>query len=228
MLVSFFVQASRFYGGLFYSVQYYACRIYTTKWVSNHVEKKGVLTVVGEIFFTHFYGAVDAVGEGANGAKRKRQVKNMLMDKLNAIDEAQYKADFMISEGYIKFSGELLRISLVAMGGFGALVLFKFDKGAPADFLKDPTWFLVSMAFFALCSAAALFHRFYASDCMSWYIGWLRASNSGNEEKATKERAGLRRLLKLSNISLIVSEWLFGGGVLFFIVGTFHLFTQLR
>jgi hypothetical protein len=47
------------------------------------------------------------------------------MAKLKEIDESQYKVDFDILNGYINFSSELLRLSLFAMGGFGALVLIK-------------------------------------------------------------------------------------------------------
>ena len=47
------------------------------------------------------------------------------MPNLKEIEENQYKVDFEISKGYIDFSSELLRLSLLAMGGFGALVLIK-------------------------------------------------------------------------------------------------------
>jgi len=143
------------------------------------------------------------------------------MSKLKEIDEAQYKADFMIFEGYIKFSSELLRLSLIAMGGFGSLVLIKFNSQEQNTFLEDPKFFLISMVLFALCSAASLFHRFYASDTMSWYISWLRAEMENKTEKASIERKGLHRLLKYSQYSLIASEWLFSGGVVFFIVAIF-------
>lgn len=150
------------------------------------------------------------------------------MNNLNEIDESQYKADFMISEGYIKFSSELLRLSLLAMGGFGALVLIRFKGEGSRQFLSEPKFFLISMMFFALCSAASLFHRYYASDTMSWYIGWLRAERKNDNAKATKERQGLHRLLRRSEISLILSECLFGGGVLFFIIAIFDLFSKMK
>ena len=47
------------------------------------------------------------------------------MEKFNEIDEAQYKADFTISDNYRSFSSELLRLSLLAIGGFGAIVISK-------------------------------------------------------------------------------------------------------
>jgi len=145
------------------------------------------------------------------------------MNNLNELEESQYKADFMITDGYIKFSSELLRLSLIAMGGFGTLLLIRL-KDPNGQLLEDPKLFLISMVFFALCSAAALFHRFYASDTMSWYVSWLRADKENKTEKAERERKGLRRFLKRSEYSLIASEWLFGGGVLFFILAILNLF----
>lgn len=148
------------------------------------------------------------------------------MEKKYEIDESQYKADFMICDGYIKFSSELLRLSLLAMGGFGALVLARL-KGDGANFLERPGFFLTSMAFFALCAGISLFHRFYASDSMSWYVSLLRAEKNGDQIKVEKEKKGLYKFLRRSEISLIISEWLFGAGVLFFIIAIFDSFSKI-
>jgi hypothetical protein len=147
------------------------------------------------------------------------------MAKLKEIDESQYKVDFDILNGYINFSSELLRLSLFAMGGFGALVLIKIkgEEKLPG-FLHQPIFFLFSMLFFALCAGAALFHRYFASDSMSWYIAWLRADAAGNTEAAISERKGFHRMLKFSAWALISAEILFGVGVLFFIIAMFRLF----
>jgi hypothetical protein len=59
---------------------------------------------------------------------------------------------------------------------------------------------------------------------MSWYIAWLRADAIGDTETSAKERKGFSRMLKLSERSLILSECLFGGAVLFFIIAVFKLF----
>ncbi|WP_207494499.1 hypothetical protein [Aridibaculum aurantiacum] len=122
------------------------------------------------------------------------------MSTLNQIDDSQYKADFDIAKGYIDFSSELLRLSLLAMGGFGTLALVRFQgDGNTPHFLQNPKMFLVSMAFFALCAGATLSHRYFASDFMAWYIAWLRADAAGNMEKAEKEKAGVERCLELAN-----------------------------
>jgi hypothetical protein len=148
------------------------------------------------------------------------------MPNLKEIEENQYKVDFEISKGYIDFSSELLRLSLLAMGGFGALVLIKIKGENHRDmpeFLVHPSIFIVSMILFTLCAGTTLFHRYYASDCLSWYIAWLRADKEGRGEDAKRERKGFHKMLWLSKWSLILSEFLFGGGVLFFIVAIFKL-----
>ena len=86
------------------------------------------------------------------------------MANLKEIEENQYKLDFEIAKGYIDFSSELLRLSLLAMAVFGALVVIKIKgeaKNNLPEFLQHPGWFVVAMVFFALCSGATLFHRYF-------------------------------------------------------------------
>jgi len=84
---------------------------------------------------------------------------------LNKIDESQYKVDFAISEKYIDFSSELLRISILIIGGLGTL--FINGKKDIADLPNKPHFFILSLLFFACCVAAALCHRYYATDSLS-------------------------------------------------------------
>jgi|SRR5687767_11303226 len=144
-----------------------------------------------------------------------------IMGKIKPLDEALYKPDFEIRNSYIDFSSELLRLSLIAMGGFGALVLAKIENGQNNinDLLNDSGFFLASMILFTICVASTLFHRYYASDCMSWYISWLRAEENGDTRKAEIQYTGYHKMLKRSTRSLILAEFFFGGGVLFFIIG---------
>src|SRR5688572_26715800 len=92
----------------------------------------------------------------------------IIMGKIKPLNEALYKPDFEIRNSYIDFSSELLRLSLIAMGGFGALVLAKIENGQKniiIDLLTDPGFLLASMILFTMCVASTLFHRYYASDC---------------------------------------------------------------
>lgn len=140
------------------------------------------------------------------------------------IDENKYKPDFDISESYIKFSSELLRLSLLAMGGFGSLVLYQIKiETQPGKFLQDPSHFLISMGLFGICAGITLVHRFFATDCMSWYIAWLRANVSGDALRAKKEREGLYKRLRLSRYALILAEIFFSAAVIFFMVAMYEL-----
>lgn len=53
------------------------------------------------------------------------------------IDEGEYKADFIISENYIKFSSELLRLSLIAIGAYGTLFIKEIDADDKSNFIRD-------------------------------------------------------------------------------------------
>jgi len=141
------------------------------------------------------------------------------MGKMKNLNEGQYKPDFDIANGYINFSSELLRLSLLAIGGLGTLVLAAIENDGKnaIDFLTNPVSMLPSIVFFALCSGASLFHRYYASDCMSWYIAWIRAEEEEDPVESKKQYAGFKKTLKKSTNSLIISEYLFGAGVLSFI-----------
>src|SRR5688572_24065663 len=125
-----------------------------------------------------------------------------IMGKIKPLDEALYKPDFEIRNSYIDFSAELLRLSLIAMGGFGALVLAKIENGQNLikDPLGNPGFLLISMLLFTLCVASALFHRYFASDCMSWYISGLRAEENGDTAKAKTEYEGYGKMLKRSTL----------------------------
>lgn len=146
------------------------------------------------------------------------------MDKTKEVDESKFKADFLIMDNYIKFSGELLRLSLLAIGGFGTLILLRIKDQDKIEIFSDPLFPILSLAFFVLASAAALFHRYFATDSMSWYISLLRAENRNDVLKTEKERKGLHKILGSSRISLVVCEIAFGLGVILFFVSILEFF----
>lgn len=141
------------------------------------------------------------------------------------IDESKYKVHFTIMDNFINFSFELLRLSLLAIGGMGTLMLVIIKGENKIKILEDPTFFLLSLTSFTICCGASLAHRYCATDSMSWYVSFLRAEQSGNTEKAVLEKKGFHRLLKLSRYSLITSEVAFALGIMFFLGGVVDLFT---
>jgi hypothetical protein len=64
---------------------------------------------------------------------------------------------------------------------------------------------------------------YFASDSMSWYISYLRAKEKNMPEKAAVEKKGLHRMLHLSTVFLILTEFAFGIAVLLFAVGIYRL-----
>jgi hypothetical protein len=142
---------------------------------------------------------------------------------MSAIEDNEYKPDFEILDRYLKFSSELLRISLLAIGGFGTIVLVKLKGEESAGSLTNLTFLFLSICFFALCAGSALFHRFYASDSMSWHVAYLRAKHADNFAQAEKEKAGRNKMLRRSSFALILAEILFGISVALFAVGIYQV-----
>lgn len=145
------------------------------------------------------------------------------MIKETKIDEAEYKADFTISENYIKFSSELLRLSLLAIAGYGTLFIKTIVEDDKNSLIRNNSILILSMIFFVLSTSASLFHRYYATDSMSWFISWRRFLINNKIEKAELENIGMKKILKKSKIALIICEATFGCGVLIFLVAIFKM-----
>lgn len=133
------------------------------------------------------------------------------------IEEQNYKPDFEIADKYISFSSELLRLSLLAITGIGALIMYSFDKDSSLHLTQvDKYLFFITLFFFALASGTALGHRFWASDSLSFHIAYLRTKNP-------EEKTGRRLCLKRSASFLIYTEFLFGFAIIVFVYTIFQL-----
>src|SRR4051812_47706676 len=88
-------------------------------------------------------------------------------------DNFDYKQDLDILDRYVNFSSELLRLSLLGISGFGALVLYSKGGGKSGhDLLTEhvsPILF-TAVVFFAITAGLTLSHRFIATDSMSYHI----------------------------------------------------------
>jgi hypothetical protein len=135
----------------------------------------------------------------------RRMARTLKQRKPDAsIHESKYKVDLEILDRYIGFSSEILRISLLAIGGFGALVLAKFDNSSPD--ISFSCYLIASMGFFILSSGFALVHRFVATDSMAWYISFLRKIKATRYANAVYQKAGFHKRLNWSRIALIACE----------------------
>ena len=148
------------------------------------------------------------------------------MENLNEINESQYKVDFLIADNYIKFTAELLRLSLFVIGGFGAVVMLMIKGENKLNVFESPIFVILTLTAFVVCVASSLVHRYCATDTLSWYISWLRAEIRQDAVKALKEKKGFYKLLKHSKRALITSEFSFGFGVFFFVIAIINVFIE--
>lgn len=130
------------------------------------------------------------------------------------MQDHEYKPDFEIAEKYVSFSSEIFKLSLLAITGAAALLLF-FMEQEPASIphlgIAGKLLFILTFALFGLSAAWSVAHRYFAHDSLLYLIKRLR--------KSTKHKAatGLHHNLKSAERSLIITEWLFGAGVFAFI-----------
>src|SRR6476620_11532067 len=114
------------------------------------------------------------------------------------LEELDYKPDFDILDRYINFSYEILRLSLLGISGFGALVLFNKEQTIKDMVTAAGIPLFTSVVFFGVAAAMALSHRFYATDSMSYHIAYLR-------KKEAAEKKGRNQRLKISALLLIAA-----------------------
>lgn len=121
-------------------------------------------------------------------------------------------------DGYVNYSAELLRISLLAMTGIATLCVKLHDQLKTS--FHDLVWsFSPASCTLLIASACALAHRFVATDSMSFHLASLRlharasgdAPDPDDTKKAKKQEAGRRwrliaseRLLWSSAAALIL------------------------
>jgi hypothetical protein len=135
---------------------------------------------------------------------------------MSNLEENDFKPDFEIADRYINFSSELLRLSLFAISGIGALIILYIEKKEEVQLTDyDKWWIILIISLFALTAGVSLFHRFYASDSMSYHIAYLR-------KKTQEEKDGRTRCLKRAEKSLILAEYLFGLAIIVFVIALFQ------
>ena len=130
---------------------------------------------------------------------------------------ASFKDDLGVLDRYQAFSSEVLRISLLALSGLGALI-FKifFDKDFPTSGFQSPfvrIGIMTASVAFGVAAAAALLHRYCSSDSMSCQLQLLRLEkvrerltpvNDELTQKIVRERRNRNRMLTISAWSTLV------------------------
>jgi hypothetical protein len=107
--------------------------------------------------------------------------------------------DWKVTDGYVSYSAELLRLALLAITGIAAICLKLLDKGTLLS--VSVRTFRVPLLLLLLSSGCALAHRFISTDSMYFHIEGLRrtlrnrparaASRALAGQRSDKERAVL-------------------------------------
>jgi hypothetical protein len=105
--------------------------------------------------------------------------------------------DWKLADGYIAYSAELLRLSLLALTGIATLC-FKLQT-KPGCKLAPIIWsFIVPITAFMISAASALVHRFLAIDSMAFHLKSLRLSirksPAYTDSKGKEKASDLERL----------------------------------
>jgi hypothetical protein len=123
---------------------------------------------------------------------------------LGEIEVAAARQDFDLSDRYQSFSSELLRLSLLMIAGVGFLIanvlLALLPKAAIPAVRRTPlsgsgpvfSGLAASLVCLGLSTAAALTHRYLATDGLAYHLKALRLivrGSPGDEDRAQREKA---------------------------------------
>jgi hypothetical protein len=98
------------------------------------------------------------------------------------LDEDIYKVDLAVLDRYQAFSGELLRLSLLGIAGYGFLItnVFLKSNGGSSGFVTQVPRYVMNIALpagavvLALSAMTALGHRYFSTDCITHYVRRIR------------------------------------------------------
>lgn len=153
-----------------------------------------------------------------------------------AIQEDNYKVDFIILEKYQSFSSEILRLALLGLTIYGFLisnVIFKIPDNQQNNIFIVPfssnklLLFIGAIALIAT-SLVALGHRYFSTDCMTHFIRGFRLRQKSlelkkNEVKNVTEINIVEQTIKAEEASfendLNYCKWLLLASCTFLIIG---------
>ena len=126
------------------------------------------------------------------------------------IPEHTIEHDLTLLERFQEFSAELLRVALIGISAIGFVVARMVLPEKDVDPLiipPLPKWLLIgALLALGFSAAAALAHRFYAVDRMSWHLQAMRRyeRNSGTDTKTANEEFKTRHQ-KFKNASRAIA-----------------------
>jgi len=126
------------------------------------------------------------------------------------VEVPAFKHDLDLSDRYQNFSGEILRLSILGVGGIGFLLvnvfLTKGQQRVPLSRDEPVFSWLAAASLFCLgvSAAASLAHRYFATDCLSYHLSAMRKKAVGDTSEEVRTAIdGRNRIFGLSKWSLI-------------------------
>ncbi len=114
-------------------------------------------------------------------------------------DDQDFSNDVEIAEGYKKFSGELLRVSLLAITGCAVLWL-KLKTADDSQRLQiEWAWLDWSFACFCLAAACALVHLYFANDSLALEL---------ERRRRIEQRVPIDKIVSARNWRFKLCKWL--------------------
>jgi hypothetical protein len=142
------------------------------------------------------------------------------------VDRDGFELDTMVADNYLKYSGELLRLALLAITGWSILWLKivlpggERTEASPLTLLAMGTTFVL----LATSAAAAVFQRYTSAHALTHHLDILRcrarqrpavAGRESDRERAKRLEKRRNRLFKWSGHLLAIAAW----GLILGIVG---------
>jgi hypothetical protein len=144
---------------------------------------------------------------------------------LVTIPERTIEHDLTLLQRFQEFSAELLRVALIGISAIGfvvARVVFPEKGATPAVIPPVLKWLLIAaLIALGVSAAAALTHRFYSADSMSWHLQAMRRYERNAESDAQKADAEFRaryRQFKISGKAIACSAIALGVGAVLLVV----------
>jgi len=135
------------------------------------------------------------------------------------IPERTIEHDLALLVRFQEFSAELLRVALIGISAIGFVVSrVILPEETTTRMALDPTakWLIIAaLISLAVSAAAALVHRYYAADSMSWHLQAMRRYQRNTEtDVATADRECRARFtqFKVSGRAIACSALALGAG----------------
>lgn len=150
-----------------------------------------------------------------------------------SLNDNALQSDWKACDGYIAYSAELLRISLLAISGLAVLCLKVHEKGTNNEIIPVSI-FRTSFVALAIAAGLSLIHRYLANDAMAFHIEALRRRKRNrptqmeNKKKIESDAVLAKRQEVFRNWLFRASNWALIGAAVCLILGVLLAGSSMR